>query len=219
MTSSLKNHLTRIKQGSYKGRSICKGRNNKELEMFKEYLDRIEQVIEKTTSEYSRVTAVRVDLKFPSTMKYEVGNVIKRFIGSLKSQIEVDIKRKRREGKRTPRCNVRYIWVKENKSSINDHYHCVLFFNKDVYAYLGDYRSINNLAYKIQSSWCRALDLDIDEGEGLVHFPKHAVYWLNRRENNFEDQFDQLFKRLSYFAKSETKKYGDRRRSFGCSQR
>ncbi|NNN85163.1 inovirus Gp2 family protein [Vibrio sp. A8-1] len=212
-------HLTTIAKSTYLGRELCKGKRNKTLGMFKEYLDRIDDVMDKAISDHPRTTVIRVDLKFPCTIKYEIAQVMKRFISSLSAQINADIKKKRKEGKRTPDCNVRYVWARENNLSLNDHYHVALFFNKDVYMYLGRFTNTNNLAYRIKRAWCSALDLDIDEGGALVHFPDNSQYWLDRRANNFDDVFNQVFKRLSYFAKTDTKKTGDRRRNFGYSLR
>ncbi|EKO3534184.1 inovirus Gp2 family protein [Vibrio fluvialis] len=212
-------HLTTITKSTYLGRELCKGKCNKTLDMSKVYLDRIEDVMDKAISDHPRTTVIRVDLKFPCSIKYDIDQVMKRFIGSLSSQIEADIKRRRKHGKRVADCRIRYLWARENKLSINDHYHVALFLNKDVYAYVGSLTNTDNLAYRIKRAWCSALDLDVDEGGGLAHFPDNCRYWLDRKANNFDDTYNQVFKRLSYFAKTDTKKSGDRRRSLGYSRR
>ena len=210
-----KNNL--IKAKSYRGMSLCTGRGNYPIDMRVDYLDKILKVMKKANEEYPRTMILRVDLKFPKTKIYEKEGVIKRFVESLRSQIDAEISRKRKHGRRTSKCTVRYVWTKERDSSINYHYHVGLFFNKDVYAFLGNMEMTGNLAYKVKKAWCSALELEMEDGVGLVEFPKNRIYWLIKNSLDYEYQFDNAFRRLSYFAKVRTKVLGEGNRNFGCS--
>ncbi|KFE09659.1 hypothetical protein DN36_1398 [Vibrio cholerae] len=95
-------HLTTIAKPTYLGRELCKGKCNKTLDMFKEYLDRIDDVMDKAISDHPRTTVIRVDLKFPCTIKYEIAQVMKRFISSLSAQINADIKKNEKKVKELP---------------------------------------------------------------------------------------------------------------------
>lgn len=208
-------NLTITKKDTFDGLRIYKHENGLVIN----YLDKIYNTIDKAITEYPRTMAVRIDLRMSKSLLFDNSSVIKNFIASLDSQIQADLNRKKRKGIRVRACKIRYVWVKERSTSLSHHYHLVLFFNKDVYHCLGDFKSEGNLSHKIKKAWCRALDLDINEGSRLVNFPDNGVYWLDKNSRNFDDEFDSLFYRASYLAKLETKKYGDGTRSFGCSQR
>ncbi|WP_267865234.1 YagK/YfjJ domain-containing protein, partial [Vibrio parahaemolyticus] len=60
-------------------------------------------------------------------------NIIKRFFESLKAKIKAQEKRMKASEKRVYPCHLRYVWCRERNKSDNDHYHLVLFFNKDRY--------------------------------------------------------------------------------------
>ncbi|GFK34073.1 inovirus Gp2 family protein [Vibrio cholerae] len=206
-----------IKRHTYQGMPLCLGERNQPIEMRTLYLDKIIRVIENAIDQYPRTLMLRVELRFPQEILYDGEGVIKRFIESLRSQVDADIKRKRKHGKKTPNCSIRYVWAKERDTSINHHYHVGLFFNKDVYYWPGKFDNESNLVYKIKRAWCSALNFDMDEGDGLVEFPKNYKYTLDRNKKNCNEKINLVFQRLSYFAKTETKEYGDRSRSFGYS--
>ncbi|WP_411293449.1 inovirus Gp2 family protein [Vibrio cholerae] len=146
------------------------------------YLDKIIRVVENAIDQYPRALMLRVELRFPQEILYDGEGVIKRFIESLRSQVDADIKRKRKNGKKTPNCSIRYVWAKERDTSINHHYHVGLFFNKDVYYWPGKFDNESNLVYKIKRAWCSALNFDMGEGYGLVEFPKNYKYTLDRNK-------------------------------------
>ncbi|MGR2838892.1 inovirus Gp2 family protein [Vibrio vulnificus] len=206
-----------IKRHTYQGMPLCLGERNQPIEMRTLYLDKIIRVIENAIDQYPRTLMLRVELRFPQEILYDGEGVIKRFIESLRSQVDADIKRKRKHGKKTPNCSIRYVWAKERDTSINHHYHVGLFFNKDVYYWPGKFDNESNLVYKIKRAWCSALNFDMDEGDGLVEFPKNYKYTLDGNKKNCNEKINLVFQRLSYFAKTETKEYGDRSRSFGYS--
>ncbi|MEZ8154607.1 inovirus Gp2 family protein [Vibrio splendidus] len=182
------------------------------------YLDKLYDTIDKAVTQHPRTTAIRVDLRLAKSLLFDDTGVIKNFIASLDAQIQADLSRKKRRGQTARSCKVRYAWCKERSTSLSHHYHLVLLLNKDVYHSLGRFDQKGNLSDMIKKAWCRALDIKANEGDSLVHFPDNPTYWLDKNSDKFDQQVDSLFKRASYLAKVETKHYGDRSRSFGCSR-
>lgn len=187
------------------------------------YLDVIEKVMLAACAEYKRTFAVRIDLRLPAhsnTIGLDSNKVIKRFIASLEAQIKADTKRKAREGRTPHPCNVRYIWAREQSTAHHQHYHCVLFFNKDRYHCTGKINAeSDNLFTRIVKAWASALSLPVYETMQLVHLPNNAHYYLDANNSDFNQDFHALFYRLSYLAKLNTKQYGLGQRCFGYSQK
>ncbi|MFS1959842.1 inovirus Gp2 family protein [Vibrio lentus] len=182
------------------------------------YLDKLYDTIDKAVTQHPRTTAIRVDLRLAKSLLFDDTGVIKNFIASLDAQIQADLSRKKRRGRTARSCKVRYAWCKERSTSLSHHYHLVLLLNKDVYHSLGRFDQKGNLSDMIKKAWCRTLDIKANEGDTLVHFPDCPTYWLDKNSDKFDQQVDSLFKRVSYLAKVETKHYGDKTRSFGCSR-
>lgn len=187
------------------------------------YLDAIEKVMLAACAKHKRMFAVRIDLRLPAysnTINLDSNKVYIRFIASLEAQIKADTKRKAREGKTPHSCNIRYIWAREQNTAHHQHYHCVLFFNKDRYYCTGKINAeSDNLFTRIVKAWASALSLPLDETMQLVHLPQNAHYYLDANSSNFTQQFHILYHRLSYFAKLNTKQYGLGQRCFGYSQK
>lgn len=198
------------------------------------YLESIYSVIRLAVDEYSRTCAIRFDVRLPQDCSVADTAVISRLIASLKSQIREDIERKLRAGKRVHHTRVRYIWVKERDGADNFHYHVVIFLNRDSYFKLGRFKSNStslwddvfsesddqarvNMSNRIHRALASALHRPVEEVIGLVHFPQNAVYKIDFNSLQFNQQFSEVFKRISYFAKANTKFYGDSARNFGCS--
>ncbi|MBL0593487.1 inovirus Gp2 family protein [Aeromonas veronii] len=190
-------------------------------------LIRIMQVVTGCLDMYSRVCAMRVDLRFPQTnWKGEPdipicfprvdSQVITRFFESLKSQLRAEHLRKGRRG--SPSLP-EYIWVREQDESPLPHYHVVLLFHKDVYAFLGNYTNheADNMATRIQRAWCSALSLSYPDYSSLVHFPANPVYVFDRcTAAIYSTTYHKFLLRIAYLAKVRTKVTGTR--NFGCSQ-
>ena len=132
-------------------------------------------------------------------------NLMKRFTESLSAKVKAQGARMRREGKRVHPCTVRYVWVKERDTAINDHYHTVLFFNKDRYHRAGKYSSDGSLASMIIAAWSSALGCSVASIFRLVHFPENSGYYLDENSQEFSQQYSDLFYRISYLAKKRTK--------------
>ncbi|BEM64693.1 inovirus Gp2 family protein [Serratia sp. IR-2025] len=194
------------------------------------YVKRIQDTITKALNEYSRVMVMRVDLRLPEieTGSYNSDSgIVTRFIVSLKAQIEADLLKKQHAGKRVHPCRVRHIWAREFNELGKKHYHVALLFNREAYAYPGNYTSTDgeythNLAIMIMEAWVRALGLNSVANHQLyyplVEFPASCYYHLSKKHNGFLNQSSQVTDRLNYLAKNFSKDYSDGQRNFGCSQ-
>jgi hypothetical protein len=197
------------------------------------YLDRLLNTINLSLAEHPRTYAMRVDLRLPDlTGRHDClsrdeivsynrnrTNLMRRFTESLSAKVKAQGVWMRREGKRVHPCTVRYVWVKERDTAINDHYHIVLFFNKDRFHRAGEYSSDGSLAAIIMAAWSSALGCSFASSFRLVHFPKKNGYYLDENSQEFSQQYSDLFDRISYLAKKRTKHYGEGSRCFGCSSR
>lgn len=187
-----------------------------------DYLRKIDRTIRKSLLVYNRATAIRVDLRFPSstTCYHENSTVITRFIESLKAKIDADLKRKNKVWDRNYSCPLSYVWVREfGEINRKKHYHLLLLVNKDVYWGLGDYTRTEGTLYAlIQQAWCSAIGVNYPAERYLVHIPDNAVTWLDNNNANNESTIFELNQRCRYLAKEHTKYYGDGERSFGCSR-
>ncbi|WP_429141074.1 inovirus Gp2 family protein [Aeromonas veronii] len=181
------------------------------------------EVIANFLNKHPRVFAVRVDLRFPliSIMddpdmptsfppEVEEEKVIKRFIASLKSQIQAARHRKGKAGKPF---FLGFIWVKEQVTSQYPHYHVVLLFNRDDYGHLGDYSNLDgdNMATRIRKAWCSGLRLAYPDYASLVHFPDDAEYRFDRRDADLHNEkFYKFLERTAYLFKLRSKVRGER---------
>lgn len=129
--------------------------------------------------------------------------------GSLKAKLEADKTRKQREGKRIYRCPMFIMWAREFSESGKCHYHICLLFNKDAYYHLGDYNHEENLRGMITGAWYSALGLELEDHQGLVHFPDDCRYVLDTNSPDFDEYYQDLLERLDYLSKVETKVFGE----------
>ncbi|CFQ96227.1 MULTISPECIES: inovirus Gp2 family protein [Yersinia] len=198
------------------------------------YVKRISETIDKALADYPRVMAVRFDLRFPDeedrvdcpTRYYDAPDVISNFIASVKSQIEEDIKRKRKAGKTSLTCKVRFVWVRElNQDETKYHYHVLLLLNKDAYSWpgkrlTGPSFNFSSIYQIVITAWIRAIKRNGHEKihHGLVHLPTNGFYSLNRNKPDFETDYEALTERAIYMAKEFSKGHSDGRRNLGCSQ-
>ena len=193
-----------------------------------EIIYKLEEVIRNSLSDYSSIFAVRVDLRFtdpeigcpdsPVCFQNAEGQVMKRFIASLKSQLKAYDERRIRAGIRVHPTKLRYVWVCEQNEAELPHYHLLILLNKAAYWRLNNFHSSDSLAGKIQKAWCSALGLDYPEYGKLVHFPKNCEYVLTRDDAiNRTQLFMGFMYRVSYLAKLKTKMHGWGRRCIGYS--
>ncbi|MEZ8863189.1 inovirus Gp2 family protein [Vibrio sp. 10N.247.311.51] len=198
------------------------------------HLARINDTVMGALAIHPRVLIARIDLRIPNNggnsdnpLERDTPtcypntdvDLMKRFIASLKAQMNFDQMNKARQRKPIYSCPLYYIWVRERNTSHNEHYHVVLIVNQDAYYPFGRLHYEGTLACMVQKAWASALGLTTDEVEGLVHIPERPMYTLNRNHPpaRFQKDLDEIAVRLAYLAKAETKILGDGRRNFGCS--
>ncbi|EGQ9886228.1 hypothetical protein AWQ14_19310 [Vibrio parahaemolyticus] len=196
------------------------------------YLDRIILTMSKALKDYKRVHALRLDLRLPVSDSekdilrrdeifnntFNQKNIIKRFFESLKAKIKAQEKRMKASEKRIYPCHLRYVWCRERNKSNNDHYHLVLFFNKDRYFSSGYRDNEESLVRLIMDAWSSALGEYVDNADRLVQLVYKGTHYLDQNKYDFENKYQALFTRLSYFAKNRTKYYDEGKRCFGTSQ-
>lgn len=186
------------------------------------YFSRIGAVISKSLQSYNRISAIRIDLRFPSYTVRHLNDpkVITRFFESLKAKIQADLIRKSKSWERRCFSELYYIWVREfGEINNKKHYHILIMVNKDIYKGLGNYDADDiNLGKLIQQAWCSAINVDYLTYKELVHFPTKPTYWLDKNAPDIKGQILQLKIRCLYLTKNHSKHYGDGERSFGCSR-
>jgi hypothetical protein len=182
------------------------------------YLQRIDETIQGALQEHASLMAVRVDLRLPLQFDWrrqpDWRPVFSRFTASLKAKIGAKQAKAIRDGKRFHPTKVHFIWTREFGQNGHPHYHCVLFFNKQTFRGLGEFNPYSGSLYgMISSAWASALGMDEHLADGLVSIPRNPIYRIRRGE-----RYDDLFRRLSYFAKLASKLFGSGSHNFGTSR-
>ncbi|AAZ27404.1 inovirus Gp2 family protein [Colwellia psychrerythraea] len=168
-----------------------------------------EKVLMKALSHHKRTSAFRFELKFPRNKQYIVNHAISKFFDSLRVRIKSDIANKNKRLDKKYECKLSYVWVCEYSTSINWHFHVVIFLNRDVYNCFGRLKANEgNMYSRIRAAWASAIGVSFDAALGLVHLPDNDVYDVNTNADNYEQQLEDILYRLSYFAKVQTKPYG-----------
>ncbi len=191
---------------------------------------KIEEVIRNALNHYSSIFAIRVDLRFtdpevgctdsPVCFQNAEGQVMKRFIASLQSQLTAHNERRIKAGVRVHPTKLRYLWVCEQNEADLPHYHLFIVLNKAAYWRLNNFDSTESLAGKIKKAWCSALGLDYPEYGELVHFPENCEYVLTRDDAiKRSPEYMGFMRRALYLAKLRTKICEDGRRRIGSSRR
>ncbi|WP_220675141.1 inovirus Gp2 family protein, partial [Escherichia coli] len=154
----------------------------------------------------------------PTCFQKDDEKAITRAIESLKSQLREEHKRSGRAGESAP---LGYIWARERVTGEHPHYHLVLLFDREVYAYLGNYTKADtdNMGVRIQKAWCSAIGLDYPEYAYLPHFPKNNSIWFTRHDAlTLSDDYYDFLLRVAYLSKDYSKDFYDGYRNFGTSQ-
>lgn len=208
-------NLKSFTDNRYRGQLVYTSRGP----LVEDYLAGCMATISQAISTHSRITAIRVDLRFPDNAVKTDDAAISRFIASLKEQIKADYLRKKRSNKRVHSSGVRYIWTREKDTSLYHHYHVLILLNADSYYHLGDYGAPKgNMAARIKSAWASAIGVPYVKLGGCVFFPDNPVYRLDTKAEDYAEVYQKLFFRVSYFTKVETKSYGKQVRHFGRSR-
>jgi len=203
-------------QGTYEGLSIQVAKGP----CVEEYLRRLRATIDYAQSEYSRVFAFRVDLRFPDSwgdLGYVSTNeILDRFFESFKAKIAHNRKMARQKNKYAPDSRVRYAWAREFGRNGRPHYHLLILLNREAFNTLGKMQSENeNMRRRLEEAWASALGVRAEEIVGLVEVPENPIYRLH---HNDPESLEALFYRASYLCKADTKRFGDGSHSFGASR-
>lgn len=182
-----------------------------------QYLSGIERCIESALIDYSSVFVLRIDLKLPAGIDVTQERLVERFIASLKSKVRAASKQSTDQGKRVHATTIRYVWCKEFSSTNQPHYHVALLMNKQSYWRAGSYDINCKCLYSmIVGAWLSALGLsDIARYKYLVNFSENGQYHMRR---DSPESVQDVFYRLSYLCKLDTKNFDSRGHSFGCSR-
>lgn len=185
-----------------------------------EYLERLHQTIYRAFSEYPRVFAFRVDLRFPSDRPLPAdaytNAVIDRFLASFKAKIRHNRTSARLGNKYAHDTRVRYVWTREYGQAGKPHFHLAFLLNYDAFNTLGKFSpGRDNLFSRMVEAWASALGLPVAAVCPLVHIPENHYYHLRRDDLEGREAF---FARASYLCKSATKEFGNGNHGFGCSR-
>jgi len=188
--------------------------------LIQEYLERCEQVIHASLHHYARVTAFRLDLHLPPLYclqdESHANAVLERFFASLNAKIGHNRAQASQIRTGVHQTTVRYIWTREFGTEGTPHFHVTILVNGDAFTYLGDYDlGRDNMFNRVVQAWASALNASCEEIVTLVHCPEGLVYRLRRDD---QQSYNELFYRVSYCCKADTKQYQDRGHAFGYSR-
>lgn len=184
-----------------------------------QYLESLLHVTQLSLQDYPRVFAFRVDLRFPSRQCHPLwgGNqVLERFIASFKAKINHCRSKARENNAYAPASKVRYAWCRELGQHGIPHYHMGFFLNYEAFFTIGRYElGLNNIFNRLHEAWASALGIPLKSIGGLVEVPENPSYLV--RKDDWQSVAN-LFFRLSYLCKADTKVYGDGLHAFGTSR-
>lgn len=222
-------NLTIIENDTFNGLPLTHPRGEGYYSFISQYLESNRRVLDDALSIHPRTLAIRVDLRFPTNYhdddypKYNNKPEITRFIESFKAKVNSKIIKRRREGKRAHSSNVNFIWVLEYGKNGSEHYHVALFLNGDSFLHPGGKSTPDKsspLINTIVEAWESALNVSFTKAWDLVNIPPNASYRLKSTEwPEKGTTYCNLYERLSYLAKVNTKFYGvKRRKNYGSSR-
>ncbi|EHY1013602.1 inovirus Gp2 family protein [Vibrio vulnificus] len=184
------------------------------------YLASIKRTVDYALSQYSRTRLMRFDLHYPDGYPVNeiTGKQITKFQESFKAIMCAYIKRKKHNRHSKPR----FIWCREIVTSVYPHYHVAVLLNGDVFQGIGPYDDLTGeyVSGMVAKAWASAIGLSVEQASRAIYFPNNGTYEINKRGNaeTFYNQYNQAFYRVSYFAKLESKLFGNRGRNFDSSR-
>lgn len=192
-----------------------------------QHLSKLYQTIMLSLREHPQTLAIRFDLRLPSYIEhadeYYHNGMIATFFKKLREKVDGNRDAAKEKNSKAHRSSLRYVWCRESTGS-KPHWHCVIFVNKHAYRGLGkNDPNSDNMRNRIREAWGEAIGLDWYNSNGLPFFPANACYVLDAKPS---DGFrhgeikglDELFYRASYLCKLDTKVFGQRTHTFGCSR-
>ncbi len=181
------------------------------------YLEGLHSTLVKATNAHSRTLGIRFELLFPQDgiiNEERIDGCISKFVEALKYQIKVANSKCMPCGRPVHASDVRYVWVREQDSSVSPHYHFLLLLNRDAFHTLGKFEvGRDNLFNRIRKAWNTALGLMPQMDYQYIYIPQNSTYHVNDSSG-----FSDLFYRASYLCKLRTKHLSKHHDSFGSSR-
>ncbi len=184
-------------EGTYNGHPVNASFDNNQG-CYVKILNAADNMLTAYTNRHCRTLAVRFDLRYPCGMIDATNSALQRFCSSFGKAL-------RRESTGKHQIDPAYLWVREINNSLQHHYHIVVLVNGSVFQVP---QRVLELA---ELHWGYALSLP--SAKGLVHFCLELpsgeqgtnYYQLQRGAADFDQVYDDCFKRISYMAKDHTK--------------
>ena len=156
------------------------------------YLKNNEKLLDNTLERHNKVYCYRVDLKYPNDYPEDNSN------DAFKHCMSTYTKELSREG-----LDPQYVARREQIKSHHPHYHVHMCVNGNKRK---DYKALTD---KMVPHWSRALNIDEATADNLIHRcdrtkdgkPQKNGTMIRRNSEYKEDQYNQVFKQMSYLAK------------------
>ena len=170
-------------------------------------LDRLIELLNFYIDRHGKVLVVRFDVRYPQSYQAVFSN---KHIKSCIAKLRQWYKRKGYDPY--------YMWVREMKTSLHPHYHCVLLLNGN------KKQSFHDIFINSGMLWSSTIK---DSTPGLIdhctqnqHIPGYQNgIMIVRARPDAQAQYDAVLTQLSYLAKMAGKRdYGDPWRDFGMSE-
>lgn len=183
-----------------------------------EYLEDIDRVLTEALCQYPKLCVAHFNVRLPSGFDGNHSEVFRRFFRILESETnELCLMKYRRRPHQYHQTVIRHVWLKACEST--SQYHLVLFFEKRLYLCLGKSGGERSrYLSRVRKAWGRAVETSCGRRcLGLAYSPADDVYELQKGDEAFPLQFNELFYRISRLAKPVSLKGENRSMNFGCS--
>lgn len=183
-----------------------------------EYLEGIERVLTEALYQYPKLCVAHFTVRLPSDFDGDHSEVFSRFFRTLESETnELCLLKYRRRPHQYHQTVIRHVWVKGDEST--SQYHLVLLFDKRLYLCLGKSRfGRSRYLSRIRKAWDRVVETDYGRKcSGLAYSPSDDVHELQKGDEAFPLQLNELFYRISRLAKPVPLNDDNRSMNFGCS--
>ena len=185
------------------------------------FVDRLHTVMDRVLQNHKRVLAVKFDLHLPAhTNPYLQRNPITDFIERVKAGIASYQKSLNRRSKRVYPTDVEYVAkVEQTEECELEHYHVVLFTNKDTLYPVGNlsHEDPTKLGQIIRQAWLKTHGLSADSPVALLHTSTPVFRVLQGPLSTNDPVHRDAFLHFSYLCKEGTTKYQGKRQSFYSS--
>ncbi|MCG9578655.1 inovirus Gp2 family protein [Vibrio tubiashii] len=181
-----------------------------------EHLEGIVRVLSEALSQYPKLCVAHFTVRLTSDFDGDHSEVFRRFFRTLESKTnKLCLLKYRRRPHQYHQTVIRHVWVKGDEST--SHCHLVLFFEKRLYLCLGKSGGERSrYLSRVRKAWDRAVETSCGRRcLGLAYSPADDVYELQKGDEAFLLQLNELFYRISRLAKPTTE-HADNR-NFGCS--